>query len=499
MNQVARAHAISLGGLQGTVVCVEAHVGPGLVMTRIVGNGDSSLREASDRVRAAFLNCDIPFLDQRLTVNLSPADLPKTGASFDLAIAVAILVAREILDQSIAWKTAFVAELALDGSLRPVRGTLALAWAARENGFTHLVVARESAGEAALVKGLSVQGCGHLNEILRAFPAGAPAGWPHPCTTLKQHPTRTSQRTDLGNVRGQPEARYALLIAAVGGHHMLLHGEPGAGKSLLASCLPSILPDLCAEDMMTVAAIRSLAGFQPTLDMQPPCESISPGTSVAALVGGGSRQVRPGAVSLAHCGVLILDEAPELPRRLLESLRTPLDEGQVSTRRAHAIVTFPARFQLVMTANPCPCGLRECRCAPHSRRLYRRRLSGPILDRIDIVQAMTQPSESSLAVDEGLSSTQARAMVVEARRRSVKRWPQWPSNAYAEGELLQVGVPSGCLDAMRREVERGRLSMRGLDRVLRVAWSIADLEMHPEPTVEDLGLAMDLRTKDSWE
>ncbi len=498
MSVFATAHTLALGGLVGVTVCVEAHVGPGLVQTRIVGNPDSSVREAADRVRAAFMSCNLPALNKRLTVNLSPADLPKSGASFDLAIAVAILKARGLLDDSIGLDTALGAEVALDGSLQPIRGALAVAWAAKEQGFKRLIVAPECAEEAAQVQGIQVFGCGHLKELLDAFSPGEQPRWDTLKETFPSAPRPYHMDIDLAEVRGQEDARRAALVAAVGGHNMLLHGEPGAGKSLLAARLSTLLPDMDAEQAMTCAALRSLTGIAAVPNLRPPSESVSPSTTLAAMVGGGSREVRPGAISLAHGGVLVLDEAPEFPRKLLEALRSPLDEGVVTTRRALHTVTFPAKFQLIMTANPCPCGGKQCSCRANAIRLYRQKLSGPVLDRVDIFQRMVQPTEAALQADVGLSSTAGRNLVLQAQERSKHRWPHHQRNNEAGGHELRDGMDQGFLDTLRRGLERGWMSMRGVDRVLRLSWSIADLEGHGVPSAEDFAYALDLRTKDAW-
>lgn len=504
---VPQATAIALVGLEGIPVKVEADLSPGMVGMTIVGDGDASLREAKERLRSAMLNCGLKALTRRLTVNLSPADLPKTGAGFDLAMAVSILCARRVLDKEILAETVFIGELGLDGSLRPVPAALALVLAARSHGYRRVVVPQSALETVSIVEGMSIHGISHLNDLLRAFPGTemAQGGPGHAWSDLPAAPhnsgsTKRRCEVDLSEVRGHPEARYVLMIAASGGHHLLLHGPPGGGKTMLAERLHTLLPDLTLSEATILAAMRSIAGVDvEELTRMPPMEMVSPGTTSAALVGGGTKMIRPGAVSLAHRGVLVLDEAPEFSQRVLENLRGPLETGRAITRRAANTVSYPAQFQLVLTANPCPCGLDGtkglCQCTPMSRRRYQEKLSGPLRDRLDIRYQVLAPHLANIEADMPLGSESARERVTEARHRAQRRWGRAVLNREVTGTEIrnQGGIDSGFLDSLNRAIGRGWMTMRGADKVLRLGWSIADLAGRDAPNADDFSFALQLR------
>lgn len=507
MSQLGKAGAISLIGLRGYPVEVEAHLAAGLPGFSIVGLPDTSLRESRDRVRAALGSCAVEWPDRRCTINLSPAQLPKNGSGFDLAIAVSLAVAGNQAASTLAAKTMFLGELGLDGRIHPVRGILPSVAAAAKAGFSTIVVPSACQTEAKLVEGIEVIGAGHLSAVLtwlgikcqqKDYQPVIPA--PVPDALAAPLPP------NLGDVRGQPEARYALEVAAAGGHHLFLLGVPGAGKTLLASCLPSILPDLTPSQAVEVTSIHSLAGqFNAAqgLIRRPPFIAPHHGATAPALLGGGSAIARPGAVSLAHHGVLFLDEAPEFAPKVLDGLRQPLEEGALTIHRALAAVRMPAKFQLVLAANPCPCGKgvgnRACSCSALQKRRYLARLSGPLLDRIDIRIEMLGPTRGSLAIDTKIEDSATVAKRVKAAQlRARKRWKgyPWSKNSDIPGSFLrspESGFPKSLRNDLDRAVENGNLSMRGADRVARLAWTITDLNGGTYPTSEEIAVAMTLR------
>ncbi|HLT85180.1 MAG TPA: YifB family Mg chelatase-like AAA ATPase, partial [Phototrophicaceae bacterium] len=387
---LARTWSVALVGVEGHLVQVEAHAASGLPAFILVGLPDTSLSEAKERVRAAVTSSTLPWDARRRTVNLSPASLPKAGSAFDLAIAVACLGADGLPAAQRAEGVVHLGELGLDGRVHPVRGVLPAVAAAVAAGRPHVVVPAGNLAEARLVPGAHVRGVHHLAELAREYGADVtpPAAEELP---VPNAPSEEEPR-DLADVVGQDDARFALEVAAAGGHHLLMVGPPGAGKSMLAARLPGLLPDLDDVDALEVTAIHSVAGtFDPGggLLRRPPFEEPHHTATAQAIVGGGAGIPRPGAASRAHRGVLLLDEAPEFPRRVLDSLRQPLERGELVVHRARGAARYPARFQLVLAANPCPCGKASgkglaCTCTPLERRRYLARLSGPLLDRVDL-------------------------------------------------------------------------------------------------------------------
>lgn len=511
----ARTRSVTLVGVHGVLVEVEADLANGVPGFALVGLPDTALAESRDRVRAAMVNSGEDWPVRRVTVGLSPAGLPKHGSGFDLAVACALLAATGTLPAQALEKLVLLGELGLDGSVRPVRGVLPAVLAAARAGFQDVVVPRQTAAEAALVPGVRVLGVHSLRQllaVLRGQPA--PAADEPPPDTAEQDGASWARSglsfdpPDLADVRGQPEARRAVEICAAGAHHLFLCGTPGAGKTMLAERLPGVLPRLDRDQALEVTAIHSVAGTLPPgrslIDSPPYCGPHHTATA-PAIVGGGSGTARPGAVSLSHRGILFLDEAPEFSVKVLDALRQPLECGEVVIARAHATTCFPARFVLVLAANPCPCGLAgavgaHCACSPAATRRYLERLSGPLLDRIDVRVDVRPVSRADLLSGEatGESSAAVAERVSQARQRAAVRLigTPWRTNAEVPGrELRSRWRPApGALSCVERDMDRGRLTARGLDRVLRVAWTISDLAGHDRPTVDDVRTALYYRT-----
>ena len=486
---IGRARAIALAGLAGHVVDVEAHLAAALPGFTIVGLPDASLQESRDRVRAAVSSTGLDWPIKRITVNLSPASLPKTGSMTDLAIAVAILAAGGQVEARSAQRAVYLGELGLDGAVRPVRGVLPSVAAAVAAGLATVVVPQGNAAEAQLVEGARVTAVGSLGELARLLGNEHALLAPASADVLAPLPAATPSPADLSDVRGQDEARRALEVAAAGGHHLFMVGPPGAGKTMLANRMAGLLPDLGIDDAIAVTGVHSLCGtFDPSTGLmrRPPFESPHHSASAAAIVGGGSMIARPGAISRSHAGVLFLDEAPEFPARVLDSLRQPLESGEIVLHRAYGAARYPARFQLVLAANPCPCGNKgvrgaECSCSPLQQRRYVARLSGPLLDRIDI---SIDVGPVRRGATEGEPTATVAERVVRARARARKRLAGtgWAQNAQVNSRWLRANTPGNALELGQRSLDRGEVSARGLDRSLRVAWSIADLAEATAPT-----------------
>lgn len=473
----------ALVGLEAAAVTVEVHLSPGLPQFTLVGLADTEVKEARERVRSALINSGLEFPhNKRITVNLAPADLPKDGGRFDLPIALGILAASGQVDPGRLEGHEFAGELSLSGELRPVRGALATSLALHAaDARVRLVLPPQSAEEAALVPGAQVLRAGHLLEVVRALqPPGegneAPAWLPLPTgaqVAAALHP-------DLVDVKGQAGARRALEIAAAGGHSLLLVGPPGAGKSMLAQRLAGLLPPMTVRDALESAAVASLSGrFRVAQWAQRPTCAPHHSASAVALVGGGSPP-RPGEISLAHHGVLFLDELPEFPRAALEALREPLETGRITIARAARRSEFPARFQLVAAMNPCPCGWlgsrRACRCTPDQVARYQGRLSGPLLDRIDLqVEVPALSPAELLEAPPGEPSADVRARCSAARERALHR--QGDCNQALQGDALErhASLQPAAAEFLRLAAARLEWSARATHRVLKVARTIADL------------------------
>ncbi|NUR70802.1 MAG: YifB family Mg chelatase-like AAA ATPase [Hamadaea sp.] len=496
----AKVHAAGISGVTGVLVEVEADVAMGMPQLVVSGLPDAALHEARDRVRAAVVNAGEEWPQRRMTVNLRPATVRKQGSSFDLGIAVAILGGAGRLPLAALDGVALIGELGLDGMIRPVRGVLPMVMAAARAGLTRAIVPEANAAEAALVPGVRVKAAASLNAVMNyvrdgvELPAALPAGTPD-----------ARPRLDLADVVGQEHAKVALEVAAAGGHHLSLLGPPGAGKTMLAARLPGLLPPLDDTAALEVTSLYSIAGrLAPGAGLirQPPFQAPHHTTSTAALLGGGTGLARPGAISLAHRGVLFLDELPEFSRSALEALRQPLEEGSVRIGRSKDLVSYPSRVQLVTAANPCPCakpgGDSYCECSPTVRRRYLGRLSGPLMDRIDLrVELFPVTSAGLFAVDEPLETTETVGKrVVEARNAAAERWRAygWRLNAEASRSALRL-APAATAD-LRHRIDTGLLSARGYIRVLRVAWTLADLAGRDRPVREDVATALTLRLGD---
>ncbi len=547
---VARTHSIALVGVEGHPVEIEADLQNGLPGLLLVGLPDTALREARDRIRAAIVNSREQWPQRRLTVGLSPASLPKRGSGFDVGIAVAILSAAGSVPAAAIDGMAFLGELGLDGQLRPVRGVLPAAAAAAARGFRQVAVPSANEAEAALVPGLRVLSAPTLQGLLgwlrgrRAEPGrrGAPAEPGYPSGAAEPGSARGPEDPgaptgsgdaggsvrlvegglavgdgvpdrgpagtvlDLADVLGQPTARRAAEICAAGGHHLCLLGPPGAGKTMLAERIPTVLPRLDPAAALEVTAIHSVAGVLPDgspLLIAPPFCAPHHTASKAAIVGGGSGVIRPGAASLAHRGCLFLDEAPEFGRDVLDALRQPLESGEVVVARSGVTARFPARFTLVLAANPCPCARGPgrqagCTCTPAVRHRYLARLSGPLLDRVDVKVEFLPVSRAELLSDatfaESSATVAARVQAARSRAAARLRDTPWRLNAEVPGSQLRRSYPPapGALLPLERAMDLGQISARGVHRVIRVAWTLADLAGLPRPGADQTSAALGL-------
>nr|BFF24163.1 YifB family Mg chelatase-like AAA ATPase [Glycomyces mayteni] len=504
----ARTNTVCTIGAASVTVTVEASVfkssSKGADTVRMSGLPDSVVNQAQTRVRSAMANSALRFPDKSISVNFAPASVPTTGSAADLALAVTIMCADDLLPVERLADTVLLAELGLDGSLRPVPGTLPALMEARRSGLRTAIVAPANAAEASIVADLTILAPPDLATLV-AWIFGQT-----PLDPVPRPPEPAPPRLpDLADVRGQPLARRALEIAAAGGHHMFLVGPPGAGKTMLAERLPSILPPLTDTEAVEVTSLHSLrgrfTGGPAALIRHAPFEAPHHSITMQALVGGGTGVIGPGSLALAHRGVLFIDEAPEWPRSVLDSLRQPLESGAVHIRRANTAIRYPAKVTLVLAANPCACAPNkpvDCTCPPLKRRGYLARISRPLLDRIDLRVHLppVPPSAILTEITEAEPSGSVAKRVLRAREAAAARWSEagesWGLNSEVPGPILrsaQWRLPAPVRGYADDLLMKERITARGYDRILKLAWTIADLREHDSPTADDVAEASELR------
>lgn len=543
---IGNATSIGLIGLKAFTIQLQAFISGNMPNFSIIGLPDTSLSEARERVKSAHFALHCKWPEGRVTVNLSPASMPKSGASYDLAIAASILSAEKYIPLTELENTVILGEVNLDGTVLPIQGILPIALYAKKMHFKRMIIPQENLAEAQLVDGIESIGIHHILDLVTQLHGSLseeslklieedPA-YKHMQVLERNgnynneedynssiHEESTSplqiepkyEIGDMSEVIGQEHTKWALQVAAAGGHHVMMIGPPGSGKTMLASRIPSIMCPLNEQEQLEVASIRSLCGALPYYGISniPPFEAPHHTASAASLIGGGTGVAKPGIITRAHCGVLFMDEAPEFSPRVLQTLREPLESGHIAISRSKGTTLYPAKFQLVIAANPCPCGYaygngERCTCKERERARYFSRLSGPILDRIDIqmdvppveriiISNHHQDNAQNSVKNTYLNSKTMRGNVIEARKIARDRFIKqgWDCNAQASGTWLRKYTSQQAVGLINRALEKHQLSLRGADRALRLAWTLADLSGHTSPDMTDMAQAISLRTR----